>query len=171
MVEQRKKTGTDLAVRGEPHARAVSAERMRDGCDDADFSFAVVEGITPRGFAGLIRKLAHGAELIKLFQNFVHRHHHLGRPHAVLFQRHEFDETDNDAFVTGKAGKLDDLIFIEAAEKHAVDLDRLQPCALGGTDARQHAVISIWDAGDASKFFSIDGVHTDGGAPKAGIFY
>src|SRR5882757_9979692 len=125
MIKQGKKTGTDLAVGSKANARAVSAERMRDGCDDADFSFAVVEGITPRGFAGLIRKLANGAELIELFQNFVHRHHHLGRPHAVLFQRHEFDETDDNAFLAGKAGKLDDLIFIESAQKNAVDLDRL----------------------------------------------
>src|SRR5712671_2987875 len=120
MVKQGKQAGTYLAVRGEPHARAVSAKRMRHRSDDADFSLAVVEGITPRGFAGLIRKLAHGTELIQLFQNFVHGHHHLRGPDSVLFKRHGFDETDDDAFLTGEAGKLDDLIFIEAAEKHAV---------------------------------------------------
>src|ERR1700704_5520955 len=141
MVKQGKKTGTDLAIRGEPHARAVSAERMRDGRDDANFAFAVVEGITPCSLAGFIRQLAHGTELVELLQNFVHRHHHLRRPYTVFFERHEFDKTDNDAFLTREAGKFDDLIFIESAEKYAVNLDWFQTGSLGGTDAGQDTVI------------------------------
>src|SRR3982074_1612885 len=103
MVEQRKQTGTDLAVRGQADARTVSAERVRDGRDDADFALAVVEGITPRSFAGFIRQLAHRTELVQSFQDFIHRNDYIGRPDAVFFERHEFDETDHDAFFPREA--------------------------------------------------------------------
>src|ERR1700722_15071709 len=44
MVPHREQAGADFAVAGDADTAAVSAERMRDGRDDADFADAVVEG-------------------------------------------------------------------------------------------------------------------------------
>src|SRR3954452_20371816 len=103
MVKQGKKAGTNFAVRGEPDARAVSAERMRDRSDNADFTFAIVESIAPRSFAKFIGELAHGTKLVELFQNFIHWDNYVRRPDAVFFERHEFDKAHDYAFFAGKA--------------------------------------------------------------------
>src|SRR5262249_37451578 len=92
------------------------------------------------------------------------------RPHAVFFQRHELDEADHHAFLAGKAGKFHDLVVIEAAQEHAVDLHGLEACALGGANAGQHFLVSVGNAGDAGELGGMDGVHACGGAAQSGIF-
>src|SRR5437764_11723678 len=129
----------------------MSTERMRHRSNDADFTFAVIEGVTPRGLTEFIGKLAHGTKRIQLFQNFIHGDDDVRRPHAVFFQRHEFNEPDNHALFPREAREFDDLVFIETAQKNAVDLYWLQPSALGGTDTGQHTVIAIGNAGNAGE--------------------
>ena len=58
--------------------------------------------------------------------------HDLGRPKPTLFERHELDEPHHDIFFARKPRKALDLVVIEAAQQHAVDLDRPQPGALCG---------------------------------------
>src|SRR4051794_23053886 len=142
---------------------------MRHRSNNANFSFAIVKGITPRGLTKLVRKLAHRTEFVELFQDFVHGDNYVWRPNAVFFQRHEFYKTHDYAFFSREASEFYDLIFIESAQKDAVDLDRFQPGPLGSTYAGQHTVISIRDAGDAREFLCVNRVHADGGAPQAGI--
>ena len=43
MIEQREQAGADLAVRGEAHARTVSAERMRYRRNDSDLAQAAID--------------------------------------------------------------------------------------------------------------------------------
>src|ERR1051325_860177 len=102
---------------------------MRYRRDNADFAFAVIERITPRGLAEFIGKLAYRTKFVEFFQNFIHGNDHVWRPNTVFFQRHEFDKTHDHAFFPREAGEFYDLIFIESAQKNAVDLDWLQPGA------------------------------------------
>src|SRR5882724_3947001 len=142
MVQEREEAGADFAVRGETHARTVPAERMRYRSDNTDLALAVVKCITPRGLAGSVGKLAYGPELVQLFQDLVHGDHDVRRPYAILFQRHELNKAHHHAFFTREAGELNNLIFIKAAQQHAVDLDRLQSGALGRANSGQDAFIA-----------------------------
>src|SRR6476646_1198729 len=131
----------------------MPAERMRHGRDDADFAQAVIEGVTAGGLTEFVGKLAHGTERIQLFQNFIHRDNDVRGPYAIFFQRHEFYEPDHNALFPREAREFHDLVFIESAQENAVDLDWFQPCALSGTDAGQHTVITVGHAGDAGELF------------------
>ena len=51
----REQAGVELAVRGQPRARAVAAERLRDRGDEADLTAAVVERVAARDLAGIGR--------------------------------------------------------------------------------------------------------------------
>src|SRR6185312_16284450 len=139
MIEQREKTGAQLAVRSKTDSRTMPAEWMRNRSDDADLSDSVVKRIAAGGFAKGIRcQITDGTELVQLLENLVHGNYHVRRPHTVFFQRHEFDEPDHHAFITRKTGKLHYLIFVEPAQKDRVYFDRFQTGALGRADSRQH---------------------------------
>src|SRR5260221_8163804 len=52
------KAGTELAIGGQPDARTVSAERLRDRSDESDFAgSAVSETIFTGGFACFVRNM------------------------------------------------------------------------------------------------------------------
>ncbi len=55
VVGLREEAGADLSVGREADAAALAAEGLRDGRDDADFSYAVVEGVADGGFAERVR--------------------------------------------------------------------------------------------------------------------
>src|SRR5689334_13874025 len=55
--------GANLAVGGDAHAAAVSAEWMRHGGDDTDLANAVFEGVAVRGLASLLAEVAERHEL------------------------------------------------------------------------------------------------------------
>src|SRR5258707_6100059 len=126
MIEKRKKTGADLAVGGQTHAGTMAAERMRHRRNNADLAESIVKRVASRGLAGRVGKLAHGTELVQLFQDLVHSDDDVRRPHAVFFQRHELDKTDHHALIAGEAGEFDDLVLVKAAQEHAVDRYRLE---------------------------------------------
>ena len=85
--------------------------------------------------------------------DLVHADDCLGRPGARvghgggLFERHELDEAHDDALATGELGEGLDLRVVEAAQQHAVDLDRPKAGGLGGADAREHALIAARERG------------------------
>src|SRR6185437_6323606 len=168
MIEQREKTGAQLAVRSKTDSRTMPAEWMRNRSDDADLSDSVVKRISAGGFAKGIRcQLTDGTELVQLLENLVHGNYHVRRPHTVFFQRHELDKADYHAFVAGESGELDNLILIEPAQKDRVYFDRFQTGALGRADSRQHFVVSFGHARNASEFLRIDGIHAHRGAAKS----
>src|SRR5579884_396283 len=145
----------------------MSAEGVRNRSDDSDFALTVIKSEAPGSFAGPIRKLADGTKQRQLFHDFIHGYHYLPRPDAILFQRHEFNKADHNAFFTREAGELNDLVFIEPAEQDAIDLDRFQSGALGSTDSGENALIAIWDTSDARKFLCVHRIHADGGAAQS----
>src|SRR5260370_38456081 len=56
VVPHREQAGADLSVAGDAYSATLSAERMRDGRDDADLADAVVEAVA----AGGVRRPAGG---------------------------------------------------------------------------------------------------------------
>src|SRR5258707_5620886 len=55
VVPHREQAGADLAVAGDADAAAVSAERMRDGSDDADFANSLRETVSAGGRSTRVR--------------------------------------------------------------------------------------------------------------------
>ena len=59
----------------------------------------------------------------------------LRRPQAAFFERHELDKADDDVFFAGEAGKAFDLVVVEAAQQHAVDLEGREAGVARGANA------------------------------------
>src|ERR1700680_2523948 len=57
VVPHREQAGADLSVAGDAYSATLSAERMRDGRDDADLADAVVEAVAAGGFRAPVRGL------------------------------------------------------------------------------------------------------------------
>ena len=66
--------------------------------------------------------------------------------------------------------KRNDLIFIEAAQQHAIDFHRIEPRPPRRAHSRQHALVSIRHARDARKSLRIHRVHADRNAVKPSVF-
>src|SRR5882762_12004723 len=65
------KTGAKFSVGGEADARAVAAERLRNGSDEADFAGgAVRETVFARGFAALVGNLHQWPARMNAFLDF-----------------------------------------------------------------------------------------------------
>src|SRR5690348_15108634 len=170
VIEEGEQAGANLAVRGQAYTRTMSAERVRDGRDDADLAQAVVKGVAPRGFAGRVGQLAHRTKMIQLLQDLIHANHNIRRPYAVFFKGHEFNEAHHHAFLAGEAGELDDLVFIEAAQQDAIHLHRFQADTFRGANAGEYVVITFGNASDACELLRIHGIHAHGRAAQPGVF-
>ena len=66
--------------------------------------------------------------------------------------------------MAGKAGKAFDLVVVEAAQQHAVDLERSQPGGARGANAAQDCFEAARNARNALEGGSIHCVHADGDA-------
>src|SRR5437667_12840028 len=55
VVPRREQAGADLSVAGDAYSATLSAERTRDGRDDADRADAGVEAVAAGGFAASVR--------------------------------------------------------------------------------------------------------------------
>ena len=147
----------------------MSAERVRDRGDDADFADAVVEAVAARSFRAGVRNLHQRPVLGHACQDFVKGDYGIWRPRAPFFERHEFDEPHGYTFLAGEHAEGDDLVFVEAAHQHAIHFQRPESGAPACADAGQNVVISVGHAGDACEAVRIDRVHGDGNAGQAGI--
>ena len=170
VVPDGKKAGANFSVGGQADAAAGSAERLRDGRNDTDFSNAVFETVAARSFGVFMldfnQRLVFGHASDDLFE----RDDFVAGPGAVFFERHEFDEANDDAFFAREHAEGDDLVFVESAEQNAVDLDRFEAHPAGGADAGENVVISVRNASDAGEAVGIDRIHGDSDAVEAGVF-
>src|SRR5262245_58333128 len=123
VVPYRKEAGANFAVRSNADAAAMPAERMRDGRNDSEFADAVIKAIAARGFALSMPNLYKRAIFGHAMENLIKSDHCFRSPDTVFFEWHEFDEAHDYAFFAREHAEGDDLIFIEAAHKNAVDLD------------------------------------------------
>jgi hypothetical protein len=168
VLHLRKKAGADLAVGGESNTAARTAEGLCDGRDDADFAAAIGKGVAARGFAGFARRhrdeRQYAADAI---DNLRERNDDFRCPQATLFERHELDEADDHIFLAGKMGEALDLFVVEAAQEHAVDLERGEAGLACGTDAGEHLVKTARHTGDSFEGRGIYRIHADRYAMEA----
>src|ERR1700742_4042710 len=170
VIEMGKKAGSDFSIGRKAYAAAGSAKSLRDRGDDADLPYPIVEGIAPRGLTRVVRGKRHKrAEAVQFFDHLRERHNYIRRPQAIFFQGHELDKTNNHAFVSREAGEGDDLVVIEAAQQHAVDLDRPQPGALCGAQPGQHFLKAARHTGNTGEGYRVDRVHADRDAVEASL--
>src|SRR4029077_13782066 len=121
----------------------MSAEWMRHRSDDSKLAHAIGEAIAPRRFAALVRNLLQWEILRHARENLVERNYNFRSPNTVLFERHEFDEAHHYPLFPRELSKVNDLILIEAAQDHALDLSRIEPRLPRCANSRQHALVSI----------------------------
>src|SRR5262249_916158 len=122
VIPDGEQAGANLSVGGDSDAAAVTAEGMRNRRDDSDLADAVVEMVAARGLAPSVREIDQGPVLSHARNDLLERNHDRRRPGPVFLQRHELNETDDDALFTGKHTEGNDLIFIKAAHQDAIDL-------------------------------------------------
>ena len=70
----------------------------------------------------MLRKRLERLEFGELRHNLIECDHNLGVPNTIFFERHELDEADDHTLIAGEPAEFDDLIFVEAAQQHAVHL-------------------------------------------------
>src|SRR5258706_11235571 len=117
-----------------------------------------------------MRDLYQRFELRHAGDNFVQRDNDFGRPDAIFFERHEFDETHDDVFFAREDAEGNDLVFVESAEQHTIDLHRIETGTAGGANAGENALISVRYARDAGEEGWINGVQADFYKVEARIF-
>src|SRR5258708_18033782 len=139
----------------------MSAKWMRHRRDDSNLASAIGEAISPRRFTALVRNLLQRQIVRHARENFIERNHNLRSPNAVLFERHELDEAHHHPLFPRELPKVNNLIFIKAAQQHAIDFYRIEPRLPGCTDARQNALVAIRHTRDARKSLWIHRVHAD----------
>src|ERR1700722_6977860 len=169
MIEVGKEAGANLAVGGETDTAAGTAKSLRYGGDDANFPHTIVEGVAARCFPGVVGGKRHQrAKAVELVDHLLERNDYFRGPQAVFFERHELDKANNHSLVTREAGKGNDLVIVEAAQQHAVPLDRTQAGSLGRTQSCQYLFEAARHPGDAGKGCRIDSVHADGDPAQSG---
>src|SRR6202140_1944119 len=143
---------------------------MRHGSDNSNLDDAIREAIPPRCFALSVGNLLERHKLSHARKNFIQGDYDYWRPNAIFFERHELDEAHHHMFFARELSEVGDLIFIESAQQHAVDLYRIDPrlprCAHPG----QNDFESIGNPGDASEPFRIYRIHAHGDAIESSIF-
>src|SRR2546429_9832016 len=103
MIFLAEQTGAQFSVSGQPNARTVPAKRLRYWRNQADLTGgAVGESVFPRRLACFVRNLHQWPSCMNSRVNLGRRNHQLARPVPVRIQRHEFDESHDDAAFTRK---------------------------------------------------------------------
>src|SRR6202795_286613 len=170
VIPHRKQTRTELAIRGDANSAAMSAEWMRHRRNDSKLAHAIGKAISPRRFAALVRNLLQRQILRHARENLVERNYNFRSPNTVLFERHEFDEAHHHPLFPCELSEVNDLIFIESAQQHAIDFHRIEPRLPRCANSPQHALVSIRHTRNARKSFGVHRVHADRHAIKPSIF-
>ena len=167
----------ELAFGRQPRAVAITAERMGDAADHADFALrrvvlAVGVGIAPalggfaerRGFEGHQRELAvQERDHIVRRQNLVHAPA-VGRAHV-----HVFDEAQRDAGAPKMARHRQNFVVIGAALDDHVHLDVLETGSARRLDSVQHLGDREVHVVHATEDFVVQAVQAHRHARQTGI--
>src|SRR2546428_3328384 len=170
MSLRRKQAEIQLAVGSEPRARATAAERLRDRCDDAEFSRTVQVAPSLRDLAEVIR-----AEWLDrpfpcdALHNFASGYHILHAPAVRRADIHVFDETHDVIGSAEVTSHLHDAVFVDSALDHHVDLDRPQARFVRRIDRFEYAVYGEVDIVHGAKDAIVERVEADADAMKTGI--
>ena len=98
---------------------------------------SVAPAIGGRGAAGRQRSSGYTAEIASTISSC--DDHLSSVPRTRRVERHELDEAHARPCVASERGEVDDLVVVDAALEHDVDLHRVEPGLLGGVDAVEHA--------------------------------
>src|SRR6266849_500142 len=162
------KTGAKLAVGGKTDARAVAAERLRDGRDEADFARGTVrETVFARGFAALVGNLHQGPARVDARVNFGGGDHKIPRPVAVGIEGHEFDEAHDDTALAGKFREGFDFVVVEATNEDGIHFGGREARFLSGFDA-VHDLGERFGTRDAFESGRVEGIEADVDATETG---
>ena len=77
-------------------------------------------------------------DTIDRFIYLASRHNHFAVPFVARIKRHKFDKPHADACLACKAGEIDNLVVVAAANDNGVDLYRIESGGLGRIDRRKH---------------------------------
>src|SRR4029079_13945450 len=113
---------------------------------------------TPRVMVRLAGNCNQGAVLGHAVHDLVQGHDNFWRPDAILFEWHELDKAQHHAFFPGKHAERNDLIFIEAAQEHAVNFYGSQANTLRGSNSRKHVIEPVRYTRDTSETVRVDRV-------------
>src|SRR5262245_25496454 len=140
VFDGRKEAGADHPVGGQPNAAAMAAEGLCDGIDEADFARrAVGESPPPRRLAQVFRfDSFERVDRVDPPSQLLAWNDHFAPPDFAVVERHEFDEADAHPLLAGELGEADRLVVVDAANRHAIDLDRAQAGFDRGVNAVQH---------------------------------
>src|SRR5262245_40397320 len=140
VFDGRKETGADHAIGGQSNATAVPAKRLGDGVDEADFARrAVGESPPPRRLTQVFRfDSFERVDRVYPPSQLLARNDHFASPDFAVVERHEFDEADARALLAGELGEAKRLVVVDAANRHAIDLDRAQAGLDRGVNAVEH---------------------------------
>src|SRR5882672_6200532 len=170
------KAGAEFAVGGQTDARAVAAERLRDWRDEADFAGgAIRETVFARGFAALVGNLHQRPARVNALLDFRGGDDEIARPVAVGIERHEFDETHDNAAVAGKFREGFDFIVIESADEDGVHFGGREARFLGGLDAvpdlgERFGTRDAFESGGVERIEAdVDATETGGDEPVAAL--
>src|ERR1700686_4156739 len=106
----RKETGAQMPLGGQPDAIANFAKGIADGGDDADAPLAAIAKFESRGRRRpLIRDRFERKLPVDGFDDVAARDHGIHRPDAVRVERHELDETDFVSLAARETGEVEDL--------------------------------------------------------------
>src|SRR5262249_12357308 len=171
VFDGRKEAGADHPVGGQPDAAAMAAEGLCDGIDEADFARrAVGESPPPRRFAQLFRfDSFERVDRVNPPSHLLARNDHFAPPDFAVVERHEFDEADARALLAGELGEADRLVVVDAANRHAVDLDRSQAGFDRGVNAVEH-LRQFVASGEQREAVGRQRVETDREALQSGVF-
>src|SRR5512132_168838 len=122
----REEAGAELPVRREADPVAAGAERLRYGVHEADLAGAVREPESARGRRCLRRDLHERPVFLDQSPDLAPGEHVVLGPTPLGVERHDLDEPDDIRLSTGELREGGDLLFGEAPDRHAVDLDRAQ---------------------------------------------
>ena len=171
MAADGEEAGVQLAVGGEAGARAVAAERLRDGGDDADLAGAIFVYIAPRHLSP-IRRLARGFSGISRADPLddLRRRDNVVQPPAVCrADVHVLDEAHDVVRAAEAPRDVEDAVIVDAALDDDVDLDRREPRLERRLDAVEHDATP----GNSTSFIAPEGrvverVQADRHAVQAG---
>ena len=125
----------ELPLGGEAHPVAVAAERFGHRRDHADAArpVEIAEPVCRRRAAS--GQLLERVDGVDRLDDLVLTDDLVVHPVTVGVERHELDEAHLDAAAAAVVGERDDLVVVDAALDHGVDLDRVESGLLGRLDA------------------------------------
>ena len=147
-----------LAVCRKPGSSAPDAKRFRYRCNHAHIPYAVEELIIDRRGAFVVPpNFLQGITGMNLLQDFRFSDHPRRNPVVGIAYIHVLNKPDPEAVLPGELHQFKDIVIVDAALNHGVNLDRIHPVSSRCREPFQNTG-QIVPPGHQPEFFGIDGV-------------